>query len=224
MAGTGHLGRQPSHVDVWCGTSPGRNRDGHGGWVWDADPERDYRLNILLLHDDYNGGSAKYTAALATMGYNAGGLYPTVATDGISVLCAGCHSSNALPGTGLAGIPPLTTAVHGLHAYVNDPTNSMPLDSSDNRTACYRCHPGSDTRCLRGAMGKAGGADGFVLYNFSNGDPLSIASYSLPSAHITSETWWGQWPEDGLASWLNNWGDYGHMITIGSTQVDRTVT
>ena len=131
-----------------------------GGWVWDADPERDYRLNILLLHDDYNGGSAKYTDALATMGYNAGGLYPTVASDGIAVLCAGCHSSNALPGTGLAGIPPLTTAVHGLHAYVNDPTNGMSLDSSDNRTACYRCHPGSDTRCLRGAMGKAVAADG----------------------------------------------------------------
>ena len=23
-----------------------------GGWIWDADAERDYRLNILLLHDD----------------------------------------------------------------------------------------------------------------------------------------------------------------------------
>ncbi|MGB5551971.1 MAG: hypothetical protein WBO74_15925, partial [Thermoanaerobaculia bacterium] len=130
------------------------------GWIWDANPERDYRLNILLLHDDYNGGSTKYTDALDAMGYNSGGLYPTVETDEISVLCAGCHGSNALPGTGIAGIPPLTTAVHGLHAYVTDPTNDMTLDSSDNRTACYRCHPGSDTRCLRGAMGKAVADDG----------------------------------------------------------------
>jgi hypothetical protein len=130
------------------------------GWIWDPDPERDYRLNILLLHDDRNEGSAIYTAALATMGYDSGGLYPTVVDDDISVLCAGCHASNALPGTGIAGIPPLTTAVHGFHAYVDDPQSGLPLDSSDNRAACYRCHPGSETRCLRGAMGKAVAADG----------------------------------------------------------------
>ncbi|MBN8429535.1 S8 family serine peptidase [Microbulbifer salipaludis] len=83
--------------------------------------------------------------------------------------------------------------------------------------------PNGIARSVKADNVKAGGADGFVLYNASNGDPLSIASYSLPSAHITSETWWGQWPEDGLSTWLNNWGDYGHMITIGSTQVARTV-
>ncbi len=36
----------------------------------------------------------------------------------------------------------------------------MTLDASDNRTACYRCHPGSTTRCLRGAMGSAVATDG----------------------------------------------------------------
>ena len=28
------------------------------------------------------------------------------------------------------------------------------LNSSTNRDACYRCHPGAATKCLRGAMGK----------------------------------------------------------------------
>jgi len=34
------------------------------------------------------------------------------------------------------------------------------LDNSANRAACYRCHPGSTTKCLRGAMGSAVAADG----------------------------------------------------------------
>lgn len=36
----------------------------------------------------------------------------------------------------------------------------MALDNAVNRTACYTCHPGSVTRCLRGAMGKAVAVDG----------------------------------------------------------------
>jgi len=43
---------------------------------------------------------------------------------------------------------------------VMDPVLNMSLDDSDNREACYRCHPGSATRCLRGAMGGAIAADG----------------------------------------------------------------
>jgi len=125
------------------------------GWVWDPDPERDYRLNILTLHDDLHGGQTIYQNALATAGYNSAGLHTTATVDGRSILCATCHSSNALPGTGITGIPPLTRAVHDLHADVLDPLTGMILDDSDNRSACYRCHPGSDTRCLRGAMGAA---------------------------------------------------------------------
>ncbi len=131
-----------------------------GGWINDPDPERDYRLNVLLLHDDRQGGTAQYTAALAAAGYNSLGLYATVDADGSSVLCDACHASNALPGTGQAGIPPLTEAVHSRHAAVVDPSNGMTLDASANRTACYTCHPGSDTRCLRGAMGAAVAANG----------------------------------------------------------------
>ncbi len=80
-----------------------------------------------------------------------------------AVLCAACHSSEALPGSGQAGVPPLTRAVHALHAGVQDPATGLSLGSSANRSACYRCHPGSETKCLRGAMGKATAPDGSML-------------------------------------------------------------
>jgi len=48
-----------------------------------------------------------------------------VVADHRPVLCAVCHASNALPGTGIDGIPPLTAAVHTLHAQVLDPSRSF---------------------------------------------------------------------------------------------------
>ena len=133
------------------------------GWVYDPDPERDYRLNVLRIHDDAAASSPAYAPALAAAGYDAAGLYATVTVRHKPVLCAGCHSSEALPGSGRPGIPPLTRAVHSLHAGVTDPTNGQSLGSSANRSACYRCHPGSETKCLRGAMGAATAADGSML-------------------------------------------------------------
>jgi PKD repeat protein len=132
----------------------------NGGWANHPDPELDYRYNVLLLHDDLEGGTARYTAALAAAGYNPSGLYATATADATPVLCAACHGSNALPGTGQPGIPPLTEAVHSRHADVIDPSNGLALDATANRSACYTCHPGSDTRCLRGAMGNAVAASG----------------------------------------------------------------
>ena len=76
------------------------------------------------------------------------------------MLCAGCHGSNALPGTGIDGVSKLTAALHTNHGKVLDPTNLQTLDSSTNRNACYLCHPGSVTKCLRGAMGNAVDASG----------------------------------------------------------------
>jgi len=124
------------------------------GWVNDADLEKDWKKNILRLHDEKKLTNTKFTAALATLGYNAAGLMATAA-GGQPVLCASCHSSNALPGTGVAGITPLTQALHTLHAKVKDPVTQLTMDSSNNRTACYMCHPGSETQCLRGPMGNA---------------------------------------------------------------------
>ena len=130
------------------------------GWVFDPNPQRDYRLNILRLHDDRNLGNPVYLAALIAAGYNGAGLYQTVTVDNKAVLCANCHLSEALAGSGRPGISALTRAVHTRHSGVIDPTNGLPLDSTLNRSACYRCHPGSTTRCLRGVMGAAVAADG----------------------------------------------------------------
>ncbi len=69
-----------------------------GGWITDPDPEREYRLNILLLHDEIQEGSTQFDDALAAAGYNSSGLYATVTSDGKSILCDACHGSNALPG------------------------------------------------------------------------------------------------------------------------------
>ncbi len=129
------------------------------GWVFDPDVERDYRKNVLRLHDDLHLGEPAFQQALATGGYLAGGLLATV-TAGTPILCARCHASNALPGTGQPGLPALTAAVHSLHATVTDPVLGEPMDAATNRSACYRCHPGSTTKCLRGAMGRAVGGDG----------------------------------------------------------------
>jgi len=130
------------------------------GWVNDPDPERDLRLNILRLHDDKRGDLQRFKDALVEVGYNPAGLEATVVEDGRSILCASCHLSEALPGSGRPGIKPLTQAMHLSMAGATDPETGLKLDDSDNRSACYTCHPGSKTRCLRGAMGAAVASDG----------------------------------------------------------------
>jgi len=131
-------------------------------WEWNPVPARDYRLNILRLHDQirFRTAPSAYSNVLATAGYSAQGLYASVVRNGRPVLCAICHLSEAVPGSGQPGVPPLTQAVHGLHAGVAAPSGGQLLGAIDNRTACYHCHPGAETRCLRGAMGRAVAVDG----------------------------------------------------------------
>lgn len=129
------------------------------GWVNDADLEKDWKKNILRLHDDKHLGNSLYTTALAQFNYSAQGLAATAAA-GQPILCANCHASNALETTGVAGIMSLTSALHTRHAAAIDPVNGQTLDSSTNRASCYNCHPGSETKCLRGAMGTAVDASG----------------------------------------------------------------
>ena len=132
------------------------------GWVWGGIQERDFRLNILRLHDEkqFAGNAVLYAAALAARGFNPQGLYRGVVADGRPVLCAACHASEALGAPSYAAIPPLTASIHSFHAHVLDPVTQITLNSTANRSACYRCHPGSATKCLRGAMGGAIAADG----------------------------------------------------------------
>ncbi|MFH2048638.1 MAG: dockerin type I repeat-containing protein [bacterium] len=72
--------------------------------------------NILNEHDD------------------AGGFDP----NNTPILCASCHSSNALGTPGQPGLPSLSEAIHKKHG---DKTND-----------CYKCHPGPNTDCFRGVM------------------------------------------------------------------------
>jgi hypothetical protein len=58
------------------------------------------------------------------------------------VLCADCHSSNALEAPGEPGVPNLSNAMHGTH-------NGLVPDSLEG---CYNCHPGPETQCLRDVM------------------------------------------------------------------------
>jgi hypothetical protein len=135
------------------------------GWVFDPALEKDWKKNILKKHDDKMFGdatkSALYSQALAKMGYDQAGLLTTVTrTAATPVLCASCHSSNALATSGYPGVRALTHALHTQHANVVDPTSMQTLTAIDNRTACYACHPGSVTQCLRGVMGNAKDASG----------------------------------------------------------------
>ncbi len=158
-----------------------------GGWVYDPNPLKDDRLNILRLHDEQEAGNPVYAASLAAAGYDAAGLHATAA-GGTSILCARCHGSNALPGTGVPGVSPLTQAIHLRHAGVLDELQ-RPLDSIPDRAACYTCHPGLDTQCLRGAMGKAIGPDGEHSMDCQSchgtlsdvGDPTRVGWLEQPS-------------------------------------------
>lgn len=125
------------------------------GWVNDPNDKRDFRLNILRLHDEKNAANPNYAVALAAMGYPSQGLYHSVVNTNKQVLCAACHASEALGTGGAAGVPPLTRSMHSKHATVTNPTNGLQLDNILSRNSCYLCHPGSETRCLRGAMGSA---------------------------------------------------------------------
>jgi hypothetical protein len=54
------------------------------------------------------------------------------------ILCAECHSDNALGMPGHPGVPAFSRAIHSAHG---EETND-----------CYKCHPGPNTQCLRGVM------------------------------------------------------------------------
>ncbi|MDB4304063.1 T9SS type A sorting domain-containing protein [Desulfosarcina sp.] len=67
-----------------------------------------------------------------------GGFDPT----DTPILCAECHSSNALGTTGTPGLESFSEVIHEKHA---EETND-----------CYKCHPGPNTQCHRGIMDTEG--------------------------------------------------------------------
>lgn len=84
------------------------------------------KRNILTLHDQKEG-----TSLMANR----------------PILCANCHASAALNKPGKAGLPSLSKAMHGKHKKIDDGTMAG---------TCYRCHPGAQTKCLRGIMFQKG--------------------------------------------------------------------
>ena len=132
------------------------------GWVNDSDSERDFKYNILRLHDERMPNAVRsHLSSLQAKGYSLdpNGLEAS-ARAGKPILCASCHKSNALPGSGISGIPQFTSAIHSYHAHVIDPKSGQRLGDSSNTEACYACHPGAQTKCLRGAMGDAKDSSG----------------------------------------------------------------
>ena len=126
------------------------------GMTWSNLPDLDQqaRTNILLLHD----ANHPVTPSLASS---------------TPVLCAGCHYSPALDlgGVGPTGSqtqnPWMSAVMHSFHAGKTAVVNGKPLYDAPapvsgvntqggvppaDQQSCYQCHPGIDTKCLRGAM------------------------------------------------------------------------
>jgi len=81
------------------------------------------------------------------------------------VLCASCHYSTALdlsgqgPAGSQIGHENLSQAMHRRHGKtLNDQlptTGNPPIIAGAGVQACYKCHPGNDTNCLRSVMATA---------------------------------------------------------------------
>lgn len=124
------------------------------GWEHNADPGKDVKLNVLKKHDD-RFTITQYLAQLRQMGYvYQSSLYQT-AKSGTPILCATCHSTNALGLGGIKGIRSMTSAMHTLHGpQLNLDTGKTLDQATTSLQSCYLCHPGVQTRCERGAMNK----------------------------------------------------------------------
>jgi hypothetical protein len=128
------------------------------GWENHSDEEKDYKLNILKLHDDKHDISAY----IENLNYTSS-LYET-AQNGTPILCASCHNSNALGKSGFSGIPSLSKAIHSEHAKI---------ETEQNRNSCYQCHPGAETECFRGAM-----SQGDMECQSCHGNMSAVGSHS----------------------------------------------
>ena len=80
-------------------------------------------------------------------------------------------------------------------------------------------------RALKASNVEAGGADGFILYNYGWDDPISYTSkYSIPSVHISYGSWHGDYTNgySALKQWLTNNGK-GHTLTITPTLIESEI-
>ncbi|MFV8782955.1 S8 family serine peptidase [Microbulbifer sp. SA54] len=91
---------------------------------------------------------------------------------------------------------------------------------------CQRHHPNdpnANARTAKVANVKAGGADGFILYNQDRTQGAVAEAYELPSVHFTNSQWVGTWPNYGLMRWVDSTTERGHMITLSPATVERRI-
>jgi hypothetical protein len=129
------------------------------GWANNADPGKDMKLNILKKHDD-RWPISQYLPQLKKAGWTYQSTLYGTAISGTPVLCAACHSDNALSLPGVSGIGSLSRDMHALHGPVANPGTGITLNqAASDAGSCYVCHPGPRTQCKRGAMAQRHCAD-----------------------------------------------------------------
>jgi len=134
-----------------------------GGIVWSsrAPGENQAKENILKLHDTNHGTALEQSQP---------------------VLCASCHYSAALDlvGSGPTGAqlgkPSMSATMHDYHGALTDSFGDplFPVGGTADET-CYRCHPGGETQCQRGAM-RTGGMECFECH----GDMSAVGGARAP--------------------------------------------
>jgi subtilisin family serine protease len=88
--------------------------------------------------------------------------------------------------------------------------------------------PDANARTAKVANVKAGGADGFIMFNRDENQGTTADEYELPSVHFTKTQWNGlnygyndPRNTDGLEDWVDSYAEKGHMITIKPTVIER---
>ena len=81
-------------------------------------------------------------------------------------------------------------------------------------------------RTLKSDNVKAGGADGFIMYNYASADPIVYtAKYSLPSVHLSYADWYGHASNGqyGVEDWTRSNNGRSQMLTIEPTVIERRI-
>src|SRR5919109_3702495 len=84
------------------------------GWENNPNPLKDTKLNILRKHDD-RWDITPYLGQLQQNGYTYQSTLYKTAKSGMPVLCAACHSDNALNAGGISPIASLSADMHTMH-------------------------------------------------------------------------------------------------------------
>jgi hypothetical protein len=129
----------------------------HDGGVEDISTGR-VGTNILTLHDMEN--AEEYPPGHTGLLMNRR-----------PVLCAECHASNALAAPGVSGVPNLSKAMHEAHHFIDETKPGL--------EGCYSCHPGPQTRCLRGVMSQDFG----MICNDCHGSMQQVSQNPSPWLH-----------------------------------------